>query len=289
MGFYATDTLEPAPPSRTDPGRARQQPSCGRKPLRGPIHNAISGYRFYNPELGRWVNRDPIEERGGLNVYGFVGNGPTVYIDMIGLTWSRSLISGKETTHDGILGYEMEIANVLPIPSQCPSAPSQAWQMNVGTIYVVSDLTNYTLRKYPGVNILDVSSTPFGDAFVDTRAILVDMGKVVSRDHLCLFIKYTQGTLGFNEINTFYGDGMLPGISDAEAREVLAGMRGPKYAFSELYVYLNLEHPLCCTALTVLYEDSFSSQIPLLSTLIDSLLTSLVGKKFEWWRSSDDL
>ncbi|MDR0994062.1 MAG: hypothetical protein LBN38_05810 [Verrucomicrobiota bacterium] len=20
------------------------------------------GYRFYNPELGRWINRDPIEE-----------------------------------------------------------------------------------------------------------------------------------------------------------------------------------------------------------------------------------
>ncbi|NJO93555.1 MAG: RHS repeat-associated core domain-containing protein [Hydrococcus sp. RM1_1_31] len=22
------------------------------------------GYRFYNPETGRWINRDPIEERG---------------------------------------------------------------------------------------------------------------------------------------------------------------------------------------------------------------------------------
>jgi RHS repeat-associated protein len=32
------------------------------------------GYRYLNPETGRWLNQDPIEERGGLNLYGFVGN-----------------------------------------------------------------------------------------------------------------------------------------------------------------------------------------------------------------------
>jgi RHS repeat-associated protein len=42
------------------------------------------GYRYYSPELGRWVNRDPIEERGGGNVYGFVRNGPQSNIDFLG-------------------------------------------------------------------------------------------------------------------------------------------------------------------------------------------------------------
>ncbi len=32
------------------------------------------GFRFYSPETGRWLNRDPIGEEGGLNLYGFVGN-----------------------------------------------------------------------------------------------------------------------------------------------------------------------------------------------------------------------
>ena len=32
------------------------------------------GYRFYSPALMRWLNRDPIEEEGGLNLYGFCGN-----------------------------------------------------------------------------------------------------------------------------------------------------------------------------------------------------------------------
>ena len=32
------------------------------------------GYRWYDPLTGRWPSRDPIAERGGLNLYGFVGN-----------------------------------------------------------------------------------------------------------------------------------------------------------------------------------------------------------------------
>ncbi len=46
---------------------------------------SLYGYRFYNPDLGRWVNRDPIGERGGVNVYGFVGNEPVTGIDYLGL------------------------------------------------------------------------------------------------------------------------------------------------------------------------------------------------------------
>lgn len=31
-------------------------------------------YRHYKADIGRWLSRDPIEERGGVNLYGFVGN-----------------------------------------------------------------------------------------------------------------------------------------------------------------------------------------------------------------------
>jgi len=43
------------------------------------------GYRYYSPALGRWLSRDPIEERGGLNLYGFVNNDPVNSHDMLGL------------------------------------------------------------------------------------------------------------------------------------------------------------------------------------------------------------
>jgi RHS repeat-associated protein len=46
------------------------------------------GHRYYDPVVGRWPSRDPIGERGGLNLYGFVGNSATAVIDPFGLEGS---------------------------------------------------------------------------------------------------------------------------------------------------------------------------------------------------------
>jgi len=43
------------------------------------------GYRWYDPNLQRWLSRDPIQERGGINLYGFVRNSPINWIDPLGL------------------------------------------------------------------------------------------------------------------------------------------------------------------------------------------------------------
>ena len=47
--------------------------------------NAVSGYRFYDPNLQLWLNRDPIEEDGGMKLYGFVKDSPINYLDLFGL------------------------------------------------------------------------------------------------------------------------------------------------------------------------------------------------------------
>ena len=49
------------------------------------------GYRYYTPQTGRWINRDPIEENGGLNLYGFVSNDAISVNDLIGLYYSKSV------------------------------------------------------------------------------------------------------------------------------------------------------------------------------------------------------
>ena len=43
------------------------------------------GYRYYSPRLGRWISRDPIEEKGGRNLFGFVSNAPVIVFDPHGL------------------------------------------------------------------------------------------------------------------------------------------------------------------------------------------------------------
>ena len=35
---------------------------------------AYAAVAFYNPQMGRWMTRDPIEEKGGENLYAFSGN-----------------------------------------------------------------------------------------------------------------------------------------------------------------------------------------------------------------------
>jgi RHS repeat-associated protein len=44
------------------------------------------GYRFYVPLLGRWINRDPIGESGGDNLYDFVKASTFNHVDSLGLT-----------------------------------------------------------------------------------------------------------------------------------------------------------------------------------------------------------
>ena len=59
----------------------------GEVEIRGGV--AYYGFRHYFAELGRWLSRDPIGERGGENLYAMVGNNPVFWIDGLGLNpWS---------------------------------------------------------------------------------------------------------------------------------------------------------------------------------------------------------
>ncbi len=58
------------------------------------------GYRYLDSEHGRWLNRDPIGEEGGFNLYGFVGSDPVNTWDYLGLDPPASLQSKvKPSSH----------------------------------------------------------------------------------------------------------------------------------------------------------------------------------------------
>ena len=79
------------------------------KPLDGEVTNAplyYYAYRFYDPVTGRWPSRDPIEEDGGVNLYGFVKNNALKWIDVVGHSlWSgqeEESVFGPPTTDNGL-------------------------------------------------------------------------------------------------------------------------------------------------------------------------------------------
>jgi RHS repeat-associated protein len=39
------------------------------------------GYRYYKPSTGTWPNRDPMQEKGGINLYAFVNNSSISHVD----------------------------------------------------------------------------------------------------------------------------------------------------------------------------------------------------------------
>jgi RHS repeat-associated protein len=58
-------------------------------------------FRGYEANFQRWLNQDPIGERGGVNLYGFIGNNPVNLFDSFGLEeysivwgWSGSIGAG---------------------------------------------------------------------------------------------------------------------------------------------------------------------------------------------------
>jgi RHS repeat-associated protein len=57
----------------------------------------LTWYRAYDPETGRWLSRDPLENAEflqGPNLYSYVGNSPTTRIDPDGRFWQVPVVVG---------------------------------------------------------------------------------------------------------------------------------------------------------------------------------------------------
>ncbi len=69
----------------------------------GYLHHEASGLeltvmRAYSPALGKWLNRDPIAEAGGLNQYEYVNSQPVNRVDPLGMKGGDALPSWLDVT-----------------------------------------------------------------------------------------------------------------------------------------------------------------------------------------------
>jgi RHS repeat-associated protein len=57
-------------------------------------------HRYYDPNLQRWPNRDPIGERGGINLYTFEHNNPISQVDPYGLDYWQNPYYSEQHSYD---------------------------------------------------------------------------------------------------------------------------------------------------------------------------------------------
>jgi RHS repeat-associated protein len=72
------------------------------------------GHRYYNPSTGRWPSRDPIGEKGGRNLYGFVANDPMGRFDKLGLL-PRWYTKGFDADAYGLVPWSLSFSYTWPI------------------------------------------------------------------------------------------------------------------------------------------------------------------------------
>ncbi len=70
-------------------------------------------FRYYDPEIGRFITQDPIGLEGGFNLYGYCRN-PTAWVDPLGLDWNYFLTdSTGEPYYHGRASDKTSLSDVM--------------------------------------------------------------------------------------------------------------------------------------------------------------------------------
>jgi RHS repeat-associated protein len=97
------------------------------------------GHRYYSATLGRFINRDPSEEQGGINLYGFCGNdgingrdylGLDAYLVFDGGAWRDGGDFQFARSNNGqvLLDLPGKILNGMPVAYGIPWSVANGWR-----------------------------------------------------------------------------------------------------------------------------------------------------------------
>jgi RHS repeat-associated protein len=140
------------------------------------------GYRYYDPVTGRWPSRDPIEEEGGVNLYGFVGNDGVNLWDVLGLELPDNLKCCKikkiivnfnqvkeapnhKVSEDGMYNHKTGRLFLGTITVSCADGNSKDWDTQTGGMRMKTSAVRGPGDRNP---LGDDSAAPAGDFTVST-------------------------------------------------------------------------------------------------------------------------
>jgi len=102
--------------------------------------------RYYNPTLGRFINKDPIEEAGGLSLFGFCGNDGINGSDLLGLFdelgFQQYLYSGG--------GFDAGKKDPQPQPTEPPDDSPPVIPPQVAPVGGSNYVMTVIWTRYPG-------------------------------------------------------------------------------------------------------------------------------------------
>ena len=144
-------------------------------------------YRYYDPQLGRWLTRDPIGYDGGMNQYGYCGGDPVNEEDSIGLLSQADYDFIHNSWNDQLMG----MIDPLYWFHKKPSDPRRVGSEKVGRIFAVTALSMGALGGAEGR--LAQKATIVKTA-ISSKPVIDPVGSVVNK------IDIGSGSSGYGDL-----------------------------------------------------------------------------------------
>jgi len=177
-------------------------------------------YRGYDPELGRWISEDPIAERGGLNLYGYVLNRPNYAIDLFGEDlWIEGASGNEPAGHQSVC-----VGN--------PNGTYKSYSFGINGGFSAGHMTGdvYVDRSYGGeIDSSNYSNTD-SEADQDIQNLL---DGIVGNKHPYALINQNCRTFSHQIYDKLKGMG-TPGKAPSRKPPTHSGIRGPTFMTTDI-------------------------------------------------------
>ena len=156
----------------------------------GPDHPRLHyyAYRYYDPVTGRWPSRDPIEERGGVNLYTFVGNNGVNKWDILGKISFAPEWVGKGAEFDG---QHLWIAAWLKPIYAKPDDQGVVYESHSVNLKKHEDCKGNKIAGFGGTSGGVTVATPYGPNYSNTWTGLKGASRIYT-----VFVQTEIGTAG---------------------------------------------------------------------------------------------
>jgi len=165
-------------------------------------------FRDYAPSTGRWKSRDPLEEKGGKNLYGFVNDEPVTKLDALGRNITDLFLKLHGRQIPKAIGVNAGGLLAIKLPWLTGSIAGtwlHSFLLGVGAgIYFFPDSCEvgvYSIRAGLGNNLVDwrpISDFDFGQNY--EMGLIASIGASVETA-----VYYGNSTPGFANADSFVG------------------------------------------------------------------------------------